>query len=213
MRQLVTFTLEEVQAAVDEAHVNGLKVSAHAIGDAPVRLALDGGVDFVEHGYGILDDTRERLAKEGKIVVTTISQLKAHQAAYEPFHYPEADRVVFERHITRMRADFEKGLKAGIRYALGTDHIGAPTHRQWEAAREFEYAVEWGMSAAQAIVAGTRIASETLSMADRIGTLEAGKLADLIAVDGDPSSDITALQRVSFVMMGGRVVAGSAATG
>ena len=208
LRQVVTFTLEEVQAAVHEAHLNGLLVSAHAIGDAPVRLALDGGIDIIEHGYGIFDETRKRIADSGKIVVSTISQLKAHQAAYETFHYHEADRAAFDRHLARMQFDFQKGLAAGVRYALGTDFIGAPTHPQWEAAREFEYAVEWGMTPGQAIVAGTRTASETLGMADRIGTLEVGKLADLIAVEGDPLKDITALQRVRYVMIGGQAVAG-----
>jgi imidazolonepropionase-like amidohydrolase len=105
-----------------------------------------------------------------------------------------------------MQADFEKNLVAGVRYALGTDLIGYPTHPQHMAAKEFELAVDWGMSSSDALVAGTKVSAEALGMENLIGTIEVGKLADLIAVDGDPCTDITALQRVQFVMQGGDVI-------
>ena len=204
--QIASYSLEEVKALVDEAHLNKLKVSAHCIGDEAVRYALDGGVDVIEHGYGITEDTRKRLVDENALVVTTISQLYFHRLAYDEFHYPEYLRQIYDRHIKQMRIDFEKSLEAGVRYALGTDLVGFPTHPQNAGAREFEFAVEWGMDQMAAITAGTRTSAEAMGMDHRIGTLEKGKLADLIAVGGDPLRDITELQRVTFVMLGGNII-------
>ena len=206
LKQVASYSLEEVKALVDEAHLNKLKVSAHCIGDEAVRNALDGGVDIIEHGYGITEDTRKRLVDENALVVSTISQLYFHEMAAEPFHYPDWLQKVFQTHIDQMRRDFELSLRAGVRYALGTDLIGFPTHPQEAGAKEFEMAVDWGMDPRQAIVAGTRTSAEALSMSHQIGTLEKGRLADIIGVVSDPERDITTLQDVRFVMFGGEVV-------
>jgi imidazolonepropionase-like amidohydrolase len=206
LNQVASFSLEEVTALVREAHLNKLKVSAHCIGDEAVRNALDGGVDIIEHGYGISDDTRKRLVDSNSIVVSTISQLYFHHAAYDEYHYPAYMREIFDRHIRQMRNDFEKSLKIGVRYALGSDLVGYPTHPQDQSAKEFQFAVEWVMEPMQAIVAGTRTGAETMGMERKIGTLEVGKLADIIAIDDDPLRDITALQRVVFVALGGDIV-------
>lgn len=206
LAQSPCFTVDEVRAATDEAHRNGMVVSAHAIGDAAVRLALDGGVDVIEHGYGISEETRLRLATQGRIVVTTIAQLHFHRAAYEPFHYPDWERAIYDRHTGCMRRDFVLGLQQGVRFALGTDLIGRPTHPLDRVAKEFALAVEWGMTPMQAIVAGTRTGAEVLGLSRSIGTLEPGKLADIIAVPGDPTADIMALERPVLVLRGGEVV-------
>jgi imidazolonepropionase-like amidohydrolase len=171
-----------------------------------VRYALDGGVDVIEHGYGITEDTRKRLVDENALVVTTISQLYFHRLAYDEFHYPEYLRQIYDRHIRQMRIDFEKSLAAGVRFALGTDLVGFPTHPQNAGAREFEFAVEWGMDSMAAISAGTRVSAEAMGLEHEIGTLEKGKLADVIAMSGDPVRDITELQRVNLVMLGGDVI-------
>jgi imidazolonepropionase-like amidohydrolase len=203
---VASYSLDEVLSLTEEAHTNKLKVSAHCIGDESVRLALDGNVDVIEHGYGVTEDTRKRMADSKVLIVSTISQLYFHDQAAEPFHYPDWEKDVFRRHLAAMRADFEKSLAAGVRYALGTDLVGYPTHPQDAAAKEFELAVEWGMESTHAIVAGTKLSAEALGMEHMIGTIEVGKLADIIAFTGNPIKDITVLQKVEFVMQDGKVV-------
>ena len=203
---VASYSPEEVRALTDEAHRNKLKVSAHCIGDESVRLALKTGVDVIEHGYGISQDTRKMLVDRNILVVTTICQLYFHLQAIESYHYPAGLRKIFQRHIDTMRADFESGLEAGVRFALGTDLTGEPTHPQHMAAKEFELATSWGMPATDALAAGTRISAEALGMDHSVGSLEAGKLADIIGFAGDPVRDITSLQQVGFVMLGGDVV-------
>jgi imidazolonepropionase-like amidohydrolase len=205
-RQPATYSLAEVRAGVEEAHANGLRVSAHCIGDAAVRLALDGDVDVLEHGYAINDETRQRLAASGKIVVTTFAQVHFHRQAYKPFHYPQWERDVYERHWAAITRDFRLSREAGVRYALGTDLIGEPTHPLDGAAKEFELAVELGMSAIEALQAGTKIASEVLGLQADIGTLETGKYADVIAVEGNVTKDVRTLRRPIFLLKGGDVL-------
>lgn len=204
--QTAGYSLAEVRALTEEAHAGGIKVSAHCIGDDAVVRALDGGVDVIEHGYGISDGTRERLVEQNVTVVSTIAQLHFHQLAQDAYHYPAWEREAYARHVAVMREDFEKNLAFGVRYALGTDLIGYPTHPQDQAAKEFELASAWGMSTSDALIAGTRVSAEAVGFGDRLGTLQVGRLADIIAVDGNPVQDITALQSVAFVMKDGDVV-------
>ena len=204
--QIASYSMEEMQALAQEAHRNKLKVSAHCIGDDAVRLALETNVDTIEHGYGITDETRRMLVDKNVMVVSTICQLYFHVQGAETFDYPDWARKLFQRHIEAMQSDFEKNLTAGVRYALGTDLIGYPTHPQELAAKEFELAVAWGMDPMQAIVAGTKISAEAMSMDHVIGTIGTGKWADVIALSGDPLRDITVLQRVEFVMQGGKII-------
>ncbi|RJG46085.1 amidohydrolase family protein [Mesorhizobium sp. DCY119] len=206
LNQVATFSLEEVRAAVEEAHRNQLYVSAHAIGEGSVRLAVEGGVDIIEHGYGITPQTRALLVEQKKIVVTTISQLHFHRAAYDAYRYPQWERDAYERHWAIMQRDFKLGLEAGVRFALGTDLIGAPTHPLHEAAMEFQLAVEWGMSEHQALHAGTMTGAEALGIASQMGSIEVGKAADIIAVQGNPLLDIATLGKPLLVVKEGRTI-------
>ena len=205
---VLSMTPEEIEAVTHEAHVNKLKVSAHCIGDGPVNAALDFGVDTIEHGFGISDETRRRLVTENALVVTTLCAMHMLREGAESWGMSARHRKIMQRHIDVQRADFEKGLEAGVRYALGTDLVGSPTHPNDIAALEFELAVEAGMDPARSIVAGTAIGAEALGMEKSIGTLEVGKLADMIAFTGNPLRDITVLQRIEFVLQGGEVVVG-----
>jgi imidazolonepropionase-like amidohydrolase len=113
---------------------------------------------------------------------------------------------VFQRHRDDQHADFERGLRAGVRYALGTDSIGEPISPHERMSREFQLAVEFGMTPSEALRAGTTVAAEALGWQDRIGALGAGLLADILVVDGDPGRDIRALEDVRFVMQGGATI-------
>jgi imidazolonepropionase-like amidohydrolase len=212
LRQVVTYSLEEVRAAVDEAHRNRLLVSAHAIGEEAVGLALEAGVDIIEHGYGISPETRALLAAKNTIVVTTISQLHFHRAAYEAYRYPQWEQDAYERHWAIMRRDFQAGLSAGVRYALGTDLIGGPTHPLHEAATEFLLAVEWGMTEQQAMLAGTVTAAQALGISSETGIIEVGKSADIVALEGNPLRDIKAVKNPVLVMKEGRIISDARTT-
>jgi imidazolonepropionase-like amidohydrolase len=143
---------------------------------------------------------------EKKIVVTTLSQIQFHREAYERFHYPDWEQAVYERHWEFMLRDFKLGLEAGVRFALGTDLIGAPTHPLKEAATEFVLAVEHGMAPADALRAGTILAAEVLGVEHLTGSIEKGKLADLVALPYDPMTRIEAVKFPLFVMKQGAVV-------
>jgi imidazolonepropionase-like amidohydrolase len=200
------YSLEEVMALTDEAHSNRVRVSAHCISDWSVRSALEAQVDVIEHGYPITEETRERVVESGTIVTTTASQILYHKQAAHDYQYADYEIELFDRHLDIMRENFEAGLAAGVKYALGTDLVGRPTHPQDEAAKEFEIVVNWGMTPMQAIKAGTAMSADALGMSDDIGTIEVGKLADLVALKDDPLKDITALQRIDFVMQGGEII-------
>jgi imidazolonepropionase-like amidohydrolase len=205
-REILSYRVEEVQAGTEEAHRHGLKVSAHCIGDEAVRTALDGGVDVIEHGFGVNNETRSRLAASPVIVVSTFSQIYFHLLMADELRYAPELVDTWRRHMDVMRSDFAKGLAMGVRYALGTDLVGFPTHPQNRAAKEFALAVEAGLSPMGAIVAGTSTGAEVLGLAATTGTLVKGKQADLIAMPGSPIEDIGALEKVDFVMLGGSIV-------
>jgi imidazolonepropionase-like amidohydrolase len=203
---VASYSIEEILAATEEAHKNRIKVSAHCIGDTAVMNAVLGGVDVIEHGYPISPKTRKMVADKGILITSTASQLFYHNEAAEKFGYSEGEKILFLKHEESMQKNFELGLEAKIRYCLGSDLIGPPTHAQNLFAKEYEIAVNWGMTSMQAIIAGTAVSAEALGMQDDIGTVEKGKFADLIAMRISPTVDIKQLQDVKFVMQGGKII-------
>jgi imidazolonepropionase-like amidohydrolase len=191
----VNFTEEEARAIVDEAHRLGKKVAAHAIGSDGIAAALRAGVDTIEHGDGLTDALMDEMARRGVYWVPTIT-VGVYVAPGRGGNW--------QRMADLQRENFPKAIRKGVKIALGTDAGGF----DWKAvneAKEFEYYVQYGMTPMKAIRAGTVVPAELLGWSDKIGTIEAGKWADIVAVGGDPLMDITELERVKFVMKGGEV--------
>jgi imidazolonepropionase-like amidohydrolase len=195
LHSMVNFTDEEAKAIVDETHRLGKKAAAHAIGSDGIAAALRAGVDTIEHGDGLTDALIDEIAKKGVYWVPTI-MVGAYVAPGRGGNWIKMVDVE--------KVAFQKALKKGAKIALGTD-AGGFDWKELNEAKEFEYYVNYGMTPMQAIRSGTVVAAELLGWSDKIGTIEAGKWADIVAVSGDPLSDITELQRVKFVLKGGTV--------
>jgi len=192
-----TFTLEETRAIVDEAHREGVKVACHSYGGEGLANCIEAGVDSIEHGLDLDDAALEKMIEKGIYLVPTL---------YVVEFEPEEDLRATGGKTSRARiheASFRRAVARGVKIAFGTDVGPFPHGTQ---AKEFEYLVRFGMSPAAALRAATSVAAELMGWQDRVGSLEKGKFADLIAVSGDPLVDVTELERVKFVMKGGEVV-------
>ncbi|HJW47235.1 MAG TPA: amidohydrolase family protein [Lysobacter sp.] len=194
--------LAEMQAIVDEAHQWGLKVAAHAHGAAGIKDAIRAGVDTIEHA-SLIDDEGIRLAKQhGAWLSMDIYNTEYTQAEGKKNGVLE-DNLRKDREVADLqREGFRKAHAAGVKMIYGTD---AGVHPNGDNGKQFRWMVKYGMTPVQAIQAATLNASEALGRKD-VGVLEAGRYADLIAVSGDPSADVTLLEAVPFVMKGGDVV-------
>ena len=195
LHSMVNFTDEEAKAIVDETHRLGKKVAAHAIGSDGIAAALRAGVDTIEHGDGLTDALIEEMARKGVYWVPTIT-VGAYVAPGRGGNWTKM--------VDLEKTAFQKALKKNVKIALGTD-AGGFDWKELNQAKEFGYYVNYGMTPLQAIRSGTVVPAELLGWSDKMGTIEAGKWADLVAVSGDPLKDITELERVKFVMKGGSV--------
>lgn len=195
LHSMVNFTDEEARAIVDETHRLGKKVAAHAIGSDGIAAALRAGVDTIEHGDGLTDALIDEIARKGVYWVPTIT-VGAYVAPGRGGNWTKM--------VDLEKAAFQKALKKNVKIALGTD-AGGFDWKELNQATEFEYYVHYGMTPMQAIRSGTVVPAELLGWSGKMGTIEAGKWADLVAVSGDPLKDITELERVKFVMKGGLV--------
>jgi imidazolonepropionase-like amidohydrolase len=194
-----TFTPEELRAIVDEAHRERHKVASHAMALQGVHNSVEAGVDSIEHGNYISEDDLKTMVTRGIYYVPTI-----FVGAYVAQGRAAAGAPVWGKMLSIHEETFRRALKAGVKIAFGTDAGGfAWTENP---AKEFAYMVKWGMTPEQAIRSATVTASALLGWSDQVGTLEIGKFADIVATPGDPLADITALEKVDFVMKGGRIV-------
>jgi imidazolonepropionase-like amidohydrolase len=195
LHSMVNFTDEEAKAIVDETHRLGKKVAAHCIGSDGIAAALRAGVDTVEHGDGLTDAEIDEIAQRGIYWVPTIT-VGAYVAPGRGGNWTKM--------VDLEKIAFQKALKKNVKIALGTD-AGGFDWKEVNQAKEFEYYVDYGMTPMQALRSGTIVAAELLGWSDKVGTVEAGKWADLVAVSGDPLKDITEVERVKFVMKAGVV--------
>jgi len=196
-------TIEEIKAVVAAAHDYGFKVAAHAHGAEAIRRAVIGGVDSIEHGT-FMDDADMKLMKEhGTWYVPTIIAGKyVEEKAKVPGYYPAQIAAKAAQVGPLIQATAGKAYKAGVKIAFGTD---AAVYPHGQNAREFKYMVDAGMPPLFTLQAATTHAAELLGKSKDLGVVEAGKFADVIAVEGNPLDDITLMQNVGFVMKEGSI--------
>src|SRR5216117_3017211 len=194
LRSWVNFTDAEAKAIVDETHRLGRFAAAHAIGSDGITAALRAGVNSIEHDDGLTDSLMDVMVRNNVYWVPTVT-VGAHVVARGG---------VWVALVNLERKAFGRALRRGVKIALGTDVGGFPW-TEINQAKEFEYYVQYGMTPMQAIQSGTSVAAALLGQEQNFGTIAPGLYADIIAVAGDPTRDITELQRVKFVMKGGAV--------
>jgi imidazolonepropionase-like amidohydrolase len=192
------YSTEELAAIADEAHRRGLRVATHAHGDQAVNAAMDAGIDCVEHGMMITDDTIQRLVDTGTFLVSTCALTENWDISDQPKSLQAKAAVVFPK----AKESLSKAIEAGVKVALGTD---APAIFHGRNAEELDVLVQRGMTPIQAIRAATTVAADLLDRAD-LGRVAPDMLADIIGVTGDPLTDVTTFSRVPFVMKDGQVV-------
>jgi imidazolonepropionase-like amidohydrolase len=206
-------TLEEMKAIVEEAHTAGVKVGAHAIGDKATRIAAEAGVDSIEHAYVVDDDVLKMMARKRIYLVPTDGTLETLEdmtfgtrqpSAQERSNVAKDVKPLMEQQQERLK----RAIKMGVPIAAGSDMCVTiyGKNRGQASVLVYEAYAESGMKPMDIIHAATRNAADLLGMQNEVGTLETGKLADIIAVPGNPLQDIRALEHAGFVMKGGAVV-------
>jgi imidazolonepropionase-like amidohydrolase len=194
------YTIEELKALVDEAHMWDRKVAAHAHGTEGIKRAIGAGADSIEHA-SLIDDDGIRMAKErGTYLVMDIYNDDYIVQEYTRLRYPP-QIIEKEKKVGRaQRESFKRAVQGGVKLAFGSD---AGVYPHGDNGKQFGKMVEWGMTPMQALQAATVQAAVLIGASDRIGSLAPGKLADVVGVPGDPTAQIGSMERVSFVMKDG----------
>jgi imidazolonepropionase-like amidohydrolase len=196
----------ELDAIVKTAKDYGLQVATHAHGAEGMKRAIRAGVHSIEHGTYLDDEAMALMKEKGTWYVATISAGKfVGEKAREGGYFPEIIRAKAEAIGPQIQGTFARAYKAGVKIAFGTD-TGVSPHG--DNAKEFQYMVEAGMPPLEALRSATQSAAIVMGMDKQLGTLEAGKFADIIAVPGDPSKDVGVMMKVEFVMKDGVVYKG-----
>ena len=194
----VNFTDEEAKALVDETHRLGHKVAAHAMGREGIDAALRAGVDTIEHGDGLDEELMDRMIQRGVYWCPTI-----YVGVYVAQGRAEAGAPIWLEMAKLVEKAFRRAVQKGVKISFGTDAGGfAWSDNQ---AKEFSYMVKYGMTPMQAIQSATVVAAALLDQQNSLGAIESGKLADIVAVPGDPLADIKQLEHVNFVMKAGTI--------
>jgi imidazolonepropionase-like amidohydrolase len=196
-------TQEEMNALIDEAHALKRKVAAHAHGAEAAKRAIRAGVDSIEHGTFLDDEAMDMMKQHGTYYVPTLMALQGLSEQMQAGMYiPPPIRAKAEQAMASLHKTFQRALTKGVKIGLGTDAAVYPHGRN---AEEFHQMVDLGMKPLDALRAGTSSDADLLGLADKIGTLERGKLADIVAVPGNPLQDIRQTEHVFFVMKEGVV--------
>lgn len=195
---------EELAVVATEAHNAGKRVASHAIGNAGIRNALEAGIDSIEHGIHLDDGTLQLALDKGAFLVPTLLAVARIIEAGVESGVPDWVVEKAKRESDRSRGSFVAAVRSGLRIAAGTD-AGTPYNWHEDLGRELELMVEYGLTPMQAIVAATKNAAVNLDIEHRVGTVEEGKLADLILVEGRPDENISSVTDVRLVMKEGVV--------
>ena len=195
------FTPAEMAALVDESHRLRKKVAVHCHGDQVAREAIEAGVDSIEHGSFMKPETLTMMKRKGTFLTPTL--MATEWIMNKLANYPPALQAKAKAAAAARSDMFRNAVKMGVRISFGTDAAVFPHGQN---AKEFKLMVDLGMNPIEALKSATGNDAELLGIGQKVGTLEKGKLADVIAVPGDPTADITATEHVSFVMKEGKII-------
>lgn len=197
----MNYSPEEVKVLVEEAYRAGVKVAAHVYSDAAARIAIEAGVNSIEHGLYISEETFRLMAARNVAYVPTllVYELWRDGKIFGPISAENKRKL--DNTVAQHTASFRRALKTSVKIVFGTDTFELPGTN----AQELELMVKYGMKPVDALIAATSAAAELLGIGESVGTIEKGKIADIIACGGNPLEDIRAVQSVSFVMKEGRV--------